>query len=95
MKRSADCILTTHTGSLPRPADLTVTLEALDTGIAPGPKAFDELGRIGLGKGKGRFVLESAFGVGTEGEVVVFRGSERRFVGVGVPITFEEVARKV
>jgi hypothetical protein len=42
---------------------------------------FDELGRIGLGKGKGRFQLEGAFGIGTEGEVVVFRGIERRFVG--------------
>jgi hypothetical protein len=42
---------------------------------------FDELGRMGLGKGKGRFQLEGAFGVGTEGEAVVFRGSERRFVG--------------
>jgi CRISPR-associated endoribonuclease Cas6 len=56
---------------------------------------FDELGRIGLGKGKGRFQLEGAFGVGTEGEVVVFKGIERRFVGVGVPITREEVARTV
>jgi 5-methyltetrahydropteroyltriglutamate--homocysteine methyltransferase len=40
MKRSADRILTTHTGSLPRPADLTATLEALDAGRAPDPAAF-------------------------------------------------------
>jgi 5-methyltetrahydropteroyltriglutamate--homocysteine methyltransferase len=32
MKRSTDRILTTHTGSLPRPADLATMLEALDTG---------------------------------------------------------------
>jgi hypothetical protein len=57
--------------------------------------AFDELGRIGLGKGKGSFQLEGVFGVGSEGEVAVFRGIERRFVGVGVPISLEEVARKV
>jgi hypothetical protein len=56
---------------------------------------FDELGRIGLGKGKGRFQLEGAFGIGPEGEVVVYKGTERRFVGVGVPMTIEDVARKV
>ncbi|MGH8069627.1 MAG: CRISPR system precrRNA processing endoribonuclease RAMP protein Cas6 [Candidatus Entotheonellia bacterium] len=57
--------------------------------------SFDELGRIGLGKGKGHFQLEGAFGVGPEGEVVVYKGIERRFAGVGAPITLEEVARKV
>ena len=41
MKRSTDRILTTHTGSLPRPRDLTVMLEALDAGKAPDPAAFD------------------------------------------------------
>jgi 5-methyltetrahydropteroyltriglutamate--homocysteine methyltransferase len=41
MKRSNERILTTHTGSLPRPADLTTTLEALDAGTAPDPEAFD------------------------------------------------------
>ena len=41
MKRSTDRILTTHTGSLPRPRDLTVMLEALDAGTAPDPAAFD------------------------------------------------------
>ena len=40
MKRSVDRILTTHTGSLPRPADLTGMLEALDTARAR-PAAFD------------------------------------------------------
>lgn len=30
MKRSTERILTTHTGSLPRPPDLTATLEALE-----------------------------------------------------------------
>jgi hypothetical protein len=34
---------------------------------------FDELGRMGLDKGKGRFQLESAFGVGPEGEGEVAR----------------------
>jgi len=41
MKRSTDRILTTHTGSLPRPADLTGMLEALDTGVGPDSAAFD------------------------------------------------------
>ena len=35
MKRSTEHILTTHTGSLPRPPDLTATLEALDAGTTP------------------------------------------------------------
>ncbi len=41
MKRSTERILTTHTGSLPRPSDLTVTLEAMDAGTMPEPEAFD------------------------------------------------------
>ena len=41
MKRSTERILTTHTGSLPRPLDLTTTLEAMDAGTAPDPAAFD------------------------------------------------------
>jgi 5-methyltetrahydropteroyltriglutamate--homocysteine methyltransferase len=41
MKRSTDRILTTHTGSLPRPRDLTAMLEALDAGTAPDPASFD------------------------------------------------------
>jgi 5-methyltetrahydropteroyltriglutamate--homocysteine methyltransferase len=41
MKRSTDRILTTHTGSLPRPHDLTTTLEALDGGTPPDAVAFD------------------------------------------------------
>jgi 5-methyltetrahydropteroyltriglutamate--homocysteine methyltransferase len=41
MKRSADRILTTHTGSLPRPADLIPMLEAHDTGVPTDPAAFE------------------------------------------------------
>jgi 5-methyltetrahydropteroyltriglutamate--homocysteine methyltransferase len=41
MKRSTERILTTHTGSLPRPWDLTTTLEALDAGTMPDSAAFD------------------------------------------------------
>jgi 5-methyltetrahydropteroyltriglutamate--homocysteine methyltransferase len=40
MKISTDRILTTHTGSLPRPRDLGVMLEALDGGTVPDPAAF-------------------------------------------------------
>ena len=41
MKRSTERILTTHTGSLPRPRDLTAMLEALDAGAAPDPATLD------------------------------------------------------
>jgi 5-methyltetrahydropteroyltriglutamate--homocysteine methyltransferase len=41
MKHSSERILTTHTGSLPRPADLTTLLEALDTGAGVDAGAFD------------------------------------------------------
>jgi len=41
VKRSTDRILTTHTGSLPRPADLTAMLEALDGGAPPAPAALE------------------------------------------------------
>jgi len=41
MKRSTERILTTHTGSLPRPPDLSATLEALDAGTTPDPTTFD------------------------------------------------------
>jgi 5-methyltetrahydropteroyltriglutamate--homocysteine methyltransferase len=40
MKRSTDRILTTHTGSLPRPWDLTTQLEELDAGTVPDLAAF-------------------------------------------------------
>ena len=37
MQRSTERILTTHTGSLPRPVDLAATLQALDAGTTPTP----------------------------------------------------------
>jgi 5-methyltetrahydropteroyltriglutamate--homocysteine methyltransferase len=42
MKRSSERILTTHTGSLPRPPRLRETLVALDGGTRPDPAAFAE-----------------------------------------------------
>ena len=41
MKRSTDRILTTHTGSLPRPMDLSVMLEELDLGEMPDRTKFE------------------------------------------------------
>jgi 5-methyltetrahydropteroyltriglutamate--homocysteine methyltransferase len=41
MKRSTDRILTTHTGSLPRPADLLSLLEAKESGAAKDAAAFN------------------------------------------------------
>ncbi len=49
MKRSTERILTTHTGSLPRPDDLTAMLEALDAGAPPDPVAFDARVRRAVG----------------------------------------------
>ena len=40
MKRSTDRILTTHVGSLPRPADLLPMLRAKERGQLPNPLAF-------------------------------------------------------
>ena len=40
MRRSSERILTTHTGSLPRPQDLLAMLEAVDAGTPPDPAAF-------------------------------------------------------
>lgn len=45
MKRSTERILTTHTGSLPRPPELVSMLEAKQEGIAVDQKAFDDLVR--------------------------------------------------
>jgi len=41
VKRSAERILTTHTGSLPRPPDLFAMLETLDAGALEDQSAFD------------------------------------------------------
>jgi len=41
MKRSTERILTTHTGSLPRPHDLTTLLEGLDAGTPMDQAAFE------------------------------------------------------
>jgi 5-methyltetrahydropteroyltriglutamate--homocysteine methyltransferase len=41
MKRSTERILTTHTGSLPRPSDLVSTLEAMDAGTLPDRESFE------------------------------------------------------
>jgi len=41
MQRSTERILTTHTGSLPRPLDLVTALEAQDTGTQTDPAAFN------------------------------------------------------
>jgi len=42
MQRSTERILTTHTGSLPRPMDLAATLQALDAGTVPDPASFHD-----------------------------------------------------
>jgi 5-methyltetrahydropteroyltriglutamate--homocysteine methyltransferase len=42
MQRSTERILTTHTGSLPRPTDLVTTLQALDAGTMPDAARFHD-----------------------------------------------------
>jgi 5-methyltetrahydropteroyltriglutamate--homocysteine methyltransferase len=42
MKRSDNRILTTHVGSLPRPADLLEMMDAREKGAAPDPKAYEQ-----------------------------------------------------
>jgi 5-methyltetrahydropteroyltriglutamate--homocysteine methyltransferase len=45
MKRSSERILTTHTGSLPRPDDLRAMLETLDAGAPLDPAVFEARAR--------------------------------------------------
>ena len=42
MKRSTSRILTTHVGSLPRPADLLEMMDAREKGAAPDPNAYEQ-----------------------------------------------------
>ena len=50
MKRSTDRILTTHTGSLPRPAALVELLRAQEAGVAPDPSTFGAAVRAAVGE---------------------------------------------
>ena len=47
MRRSGDRILTTHTGSLPRPADLDQLIADKETGQKVDSAAFDARGHGG------------------------------------------------
>ena len=48
MKTSVDRILTTHVGSLPRPADVLAYLFAQDKGEAYDPAKFEDAMRVGV-----------------------------------------------
>ena len=50
MRRSTDRILTTHTGSLPRPADLVELLRRSDVGDPVDERAFDSAVRAAVGE---------------------------------------------
>jgi hypothetical protein len=56
--------------------------------------AFDELGRIGLGKGRGRYKLIAAYSVDVDGEGLVYRGDTRRLVGVGRSVSLGAMAQE-
>jgi len=67
MKRSTDRILTTHTGSLPRPMDLATMLEALDSGEPLNQDAFKTRVREAVVEAVGNQV-ESRVDVVSDGE---------------------------
>ena len=59
MKRSTDRILTTHTGSLPRPMDLAAMLEALDSGEPPDRETFQT--RVRAAEYRGTLLIGTGF----------------------------------
>lgn len=61
MKRSSERILTTHTGSLPRPDDLLAMIEAREAGKPADPGAFDPRVRASIGE-----VVRKQVGVGVD-----------------------------
>ena len=67
MKRSTDRILTTHTGSLPRPSDLAGMLDALDTGSPVDAGAFEARVRGAVAEIVGRQV-DAGVDVVSDGE---------------------------
>jgi 5-methyltetrahydropteroyltriglutamate--homocysteine methyltransferase len=67
MKRSTDRILTTHTGSLPRPADLVELLRRREAGEPGDPAAFDAAVRGAVGAAVRRQV-EAGLDVVNDGE---------------------------
>ncbi len=67
MKLSIDRILTTHTGSLPRPLDLTAMLEAWDSGASPDRQTFGTRVRAAVAEVV-RNQVESGVDVVSDGE---------------------------
>jgi 5-methyltetrahydropteroyltriglutamate--homocysteine methyltransferase len=67
MKRSTERILTTHTGSLPRPAQLVETLSALERGTRPDPAAFAEQVRDAV-EGVVQWQVDAGIDVVNDGE---------------------------
>jgi 5-methyltetrahydropteroyltriglutamate--homocysteine methyltransferase len=67
MKRSTERILTTHTGSLPRPPELVAQLRAREAGEARGDAAFDAAVRAAVA-GAVRRQVEAGLDVVNDGE---------------------------
>ena len=67
MKRNIDRILTTHTGSLPRPMDLAAMLEGLESGKTPDAKSFETRVRAAVSEMVSKQV-ESGVDVVSDGE---------------------------
>ena len=56
--------------------------------------AFEELGRMGIGKERGRYRLEEVLSLGPEEEVLVYSGRERRFYSSGIVIIPDALINK-
>ena len=67
MKRSTKRILTTHTGSLPRPPELVALLEAKEDGRSYSRKDFDETVRAAVADSVG-LQVEAGIDIISDGE---------------------------
>ena len=67
MQRSTERILTTHTGSLPRPSALVETLSALERGRRPDPEVFAEQVRDAV-RGVVQWQVDAGIDVVNDGE---------------------------
>ncbi|HEX3034371.1 MAG TPA: CRISPR system precrRNA processing endoribonuclease RAMP protein Cas6 [Thermodesulfobacteriota bacterium] len=54
---------------------------------------FEELGRLGIGRGRGQYWLEDVFSVGQDEETRVYSQKDRRIMNSGFRITVEEFTK--
>lgn len=76
---------------------LTLHLILIGQGIEYFPYflfALEELGRRGLGRGRGRYQVEEVHGVGLGEEGLVYSGRLRRMLGPGLPLSLADLGRR-